>query len=172
MRFSIKIFLLILTAVFTSCSPFPSPEGFWRDYEEEYQIEGLSDQGPWGGKRIIHWKSKREKFNKSDVIKFAIENGWTLQSDTIFASSLTDTWTYENRPIFPLYFKGFAPYFDFDYSGFKDYPRWISGDIRVLSFTTNYISIDPGTQEEIRTNGFIILNSGQNEMTLYHMWGE
>ena len=164
---------MILTASLTSClSPFPSPEGFWLDYEDDYQTEDFSNQGPWGGKRIIHWKNIRGEFDRSDVIQFATENGWTLQNDSIYVSSLTDKWTYDNKPIFPLYFKGFAPQFDFIYSGFEDYPRWISGDIRVLSFTSNYISIDPGTQEEIRTNGFIVLNSEQNQMTLYHMWGE
>jgi hypothetical protein len=169
MRFFIIIFSVI---VFTSCSFFPSPEGFWRDYQDDYQTESVSDQGPWGGKRIIHWKKESGKFDKSDVAKFAIENGWSLQSDTIFDSSVTNKWTYDKKPIFPLYFKGFAPEFDFDYSGFTDYPRWITGDVKVLSFTTNYISIDPGTQEEVRINGFVILNSHQNEMTVYHMWGE
>lgn len=112
----------ILVIILTSCLSL-SPAGFWQGFQEEYQVEHLSDQGPWGGKRVVHWK-------------------------------------------------GFTPKFDFDYIGFKDFPRWISGSILVMSFTTGYISIDLETQEDINMNGFIILNEKQNEMTLYHMWGE
>ncbi|UII20537.1 hypothetical protein [Fulvivirga ligni] len=172
MRFLETTLFVILISTLSGCSLFPSPEGFWLNYQEDDRTENYSDQGPWGGKRIIHWKKDIGKFNIPSVIKFAEDNGWKLQNNSLYNSSLTNKWVYDNKPIFPLYYKGFISHFDFSYSGFADYPRWISGDIKVLTFTTNFISIDPGTQEEIRRNGFIILNSEQNEMTLYHMWGE
>lgn len=172
MRLHFKILILsFLTLTLTSCLS-PSAAKFWTDFEDDYQVEQLNNQGPWGGIRVIHWKNPKGTFNKSEVISFATENGWKLQSDTICKSFLTQTWTYDDKPIFPLHWKGFMPQFDFYYSGFEDFPRWISGDIEVLSFTTNYISINLETQEEILTNGFIILNEDYNEMTLYHSWGE
>lgn len=58
------------------------------------------------------------------------------------------------------------------HSEFERFPRWISGNINVLSFNTNFISINLETQETILINGFIILNEQQSEMTLYHNWGE
>jgi len=163
---------ILATAVISCWSPFRSPEGFWKDYEADYQTEHSSDQGPWGGRRIVHWKNKEGKFDKTKVVEFATKHGWKLQSETIFKASLTDRWTEDNRPIFPLDWSGFTPESDFGYAGFKDYPRWISGDITVLSFSTNYISINLETQDEILTNGFVILNNERNQMTMYHMWGE
>lgn len=151
--------------ILTSCLS-PSPAGFWENFQEEQQVEHLNNQGPWGGKRIVHWKKGKGTFDKSEIIRFATDNGWTLKSETTFDSYTTQKWVQDGKLIFPLHWKGFTPKFDFDYTGFKEFPRWISGNILVMSFTTGYISIDLETQEEINTNGFIILNEKQNEMTL------
>jgi hypothetical protein len=172
MKLYLKILtLFILTLMLSSCLS-PSAAKFWTNFEEDYQGKHLNIQGPWGGIRVIHWINSDGVFNKKEIIDFAIKNGWKLKSDSTYKSYLTQTWTYDDKPIFPLYWKGFTPKFDFDYSGFEDFPRWISGDIEVLSFTTNFVSINLETQENILTNGFIILNEQQNKMTLYHMWGE
>ena len=59
-----------------------------------------------------------------------------------------------------------------NHSSFENFPRWISGEITVLSFETELVSINLETQENILINGFILLNKERNEMTLYHEWGE
>jgi hypothetical protein len=161
----------ILAITLISCLSL-SPAGFWVDFQEEYLVEHLNDQGPWGGKRVVHWKKDKGTFVKSEIIDFATDNGWTLKSDTAFDSNITQKWVHDGKPVFPLHWKGFIPKFDFYYTGFEDFPRWITGNILVMSFTTGFITIDLETQEGINTNGFIILNEKQNEMTLYHMWGE
>ncbi len=164
--------ICIWAAIHTSCV-HSSPSGFWLDFNEKYQTNHINNQGPWGGIRVIHWKSEVEKFDKNQIIEFAKANGWLFKSDTTFKSYLTQTWLSNNKSIFPLYWKGFIPMPDNSiHSEFERFPRWISGNINVLSFNTNFISINLETQETILINGFIILNEQQSEMTLYHNWGE
>jgi hypothetical protein len=167
----LKILFVLISLNLTSCF-FNEPAEFWEDYEDEFQTEHTSNQGPWGGRRIIHWVNTQEYFSKKRVIKYAEENGWKYRKDTLCKYYTTQTWMIDDTEIFPFHWKGFMPRFNFYSSDFLRYPRWIKGDITVLSFQTNYISIDLETQEEILINGYIILNGKQDKMTLYHSWGE
>jgi hypothetical protein len=52
-----------------------------------------SDQGPWGGRREICWKSEKGKrFTPSEIIDFASKNGWQL----------TDSLSYMSGSLMPL----------------------------------------------------------------------
>lgn len=155
-----------------ACTSLNPPAGFWQEFEKKYQVEYINKQGPWGGRRIIHWKIEEGNFGKSEIIDWASKNGWELQADTFYLSEITKTWKYEGEPIFPIHWSGFRPKITTIYSGYAEFPRWVIGNVNVLQFSSNYISINLETQEEIRTNGFIIFGPDQKEMTLYQSWGE
>jgi hypothetical protein len=71
-----KFLCLLLIISLAGCNKL-SPAGFWNDFDNGHINDKSSDQGPWGGSRIIYWENKG-KYKDSDVLKFAADNGWTL----------------------------------------------------------------------------------------------
>ena len=166
-----KLLLIIITLCFSNCN-LSSPVGFWKKFEHKNRIEFINQSGLFGGIHILHWVGNNDKYNKEKILKLTTENGWVLKKEEMFSSEKTKNWEYEEKKIFPLSWRGFESEMKLDYSSFENFPRWISGEITVLSFETKLVSIDLETQENILINGFILLNKEGNEMTLYHQWGE
>ena len=46
------------------------------------------------------------------------------------------------------------------------------GRISFYSFKTGWVTIQPGTDDSIEVNGFVLLNHDKTEMAVYHLWGE
>src|SRR5688572_11501396 len=74
------IFLTILALV--SCDK-NMPGGFWRTFDRKSIVKNESDQGPYGGHRIIHWVTdKKGTYDQKSVLEFATSNGWN-PTDTL-----------------------------------------------------------------------------------------
>ena len=59
-----------------SCS-YTSPADFWTRYKNDLIVFNTSDQGPWGGSRVIHWSSpKAAAFSVISIRAFAEKHGW------------------------------------------------------------------------------------------------
>ena len=166
-----KLLLLIIILCFSNCN-LTSPVGFWKKFEYQNRIEYINQTGFFGGIHVLHWIGNSKRYNKSRILKIASENGWVFKKEETFSSEITKKWKYMGKSIFPLSWKGFEPEMKLNNSSFENFPRWISGEITVLSFETELVSINLETQENILINGFILLNKERNEMTLYHEWGE
>jgi hypothetical protein len=167
-----QFILTLLILSLTACSSWP-PAGFWTDFDEAHQVEKFSDQGPWGGTRVIHWKADEVgTFSPKAIIREATENGWNIVDDTSYDDDVVSKWTFSNKPIFPIQWTGFHPTEVPNTSKHEDFPRWTTGDVRVLSFTTDYINIEPGSGEDYDINGFALFDREGKELTIYHMWGE
>ena len=163
---------LILTLAFAACNK-ATPAGFWKTYKKELLVKNISEQGPYGGHRAIYWKSDNaDIFSSAHVLDFAKKNGWTLVDSSEFDQNQTNQWTYSNSPVFPLSHTGFNSDTIKSISTYADFPRWFSGHIKVYKFKTGWIAIEPGTDNSIEENGFVILNSDKSEMAIYHLWGE
>ena len=161
----------ILTFIYTSCNKV-SPAGFWNNYKKELLINEFIDQGPYGGHRAMHWKNnKKNTFNSGAVLEFASKNGWTLVDSAAFNHDHTRKWVYDNKPIFPLSHTGLSDTAK-SISTYENFPRWFGGQIKVYRLRTGWMSIDPGTDNSIEENGFIIINNAGTEMAVYHLWGE
>ena len=161
----------ILAFAFVSCSKV-MPSGFWNDYQKEFLIKNNSDQGPSGGHTAIYWKANKPNyFTSGDVLEFAIKNGWTIVDSAAYNSDQTNSWTYNNKPVFPLSSIGFSgiPKNDAETEYF---PRWFGGPLRVYKFKTNWMTIEPGTNNSMNENGFVLISSDGAEMAVYHLWGE
>ena len=79
--------MLGLIILCESCSNL-SPAGFWKSFHQELIIKHESDQGPRGGKRIIHWKTKSTKpFNEKELLDYATKNDWKLLESHSFEKS-------------------------------------------------------------------------------------
>jgi hypothetical protein len=162
---------LILTLAFASCNK-ATPAGFWKNYQKKFLVKNISDQGPYGGHRAIYWKvDKPNSFISSSVLDFAIKNGWTLVDSSEFNQEQTYKWTYTNNPIFPLSHKGFTGIAT-NNSVYQYFPRWFDGQIKVYKFKTGWVAIEPGTDSSIEENGFVLINKINNEIAVYHLWGE
>jgi hypothetical protein len=42
----------------------------------------------------------------------------------------------------------------------------------VFKFDIDWVTIDPGTNNSITENGFVLLNKNGTAMSIYHLWGE
>jgi len=42
----------------------------------------------------------------------------------------------------------------------------------VYKFKTGWTTVDPGTDNSIEENGFVIINVKGTEMSVYHLWGD
>lgn len=165
-------YLLIITSLFLNSCNNLIPTAFWENFESDYIIENISDQGPYGGHRAIHWRTESKKTFKSEkIIAFAKENGWTLTGIEKFNPESMKDWEENGKSVFPLTSQGFKPELIEDNIS-KDFPRWINSDITVYKFKTNFVTIEPGTDNSIEENGFVIINKDENEMSVYNLWGE
>jgi hypothetical protein len=163
--------ILILTIAFAACNK-ATPAGFWKNYKKDLVVKNISDQGLYGGNRVVCWKSDRANtFNFKEVHDFANNNGWTLVDSADFNKEQTSKWVYDNNPIFPLSHAGFNDPANI-ISTYADFPRWFGGHVKVYRFKTGWITIEPGTDNSLEENGFVVINSDRTEMAVYHLWGE
>jgi hypothetical protein len=172
MRTKSFLFLtFILTLAFASCNK-ATPAGFWKSYKKDFLEKNISDQGPHGGHRAIYWKSGRTNtFTSTDVIEFAKKNDWTLVDSLTFNAEQTTKWMYNNKAVFPLTSTGFSDTIE-NNTQLEHFPRWFGGQITVFKFRTGWVTIEPGTDNSIEENGFVVLNSDRTQMAVYHLWGE
>jgi hypothetical protein len=162
LKLKIKSILTIatLSILITACSK-TTPAGFWINYQKGLVTSKTNDQGPWGGKSEIHWKSNNANpFSTKEILDFATQNGWQL----------TDSLIYKKNSIKP-----FTNYNDKDYSyrlleNFLNKSNSVENYVYV--FKTNWLAVEPGNERETNKNGFIVINSNRKEYTVYHLWGE
>jgi hypothetical protein len=48
---------------------------------------------------------------------------------------------------------------------------WRSGT-SVYKFKTGWVTIEPGTDNSIEENGFVLINNDRTEMAVYYLWDE
>lgn len=170
----IKTFILsalILTPAFITCNK-ATPAGFWKNYEPNFLINNISDQGPYGGYRAIYWKADKTKnFSSNIILGFANINGWTLVDSSSFSADQTSKWTFNNQQVFPLTSAGFSDVLVNSVQPDR-FPRWFGGPLEVYTFKTGWVTIQPGTDNSTEENGFVLLSNDHKQMAVYHLWGE
>lgn len=161
----------ISTLFFISCNNL-IPTAFWEDFAKEFIVENISDQGPYGGHRAMYWKTDIKKtFDPEKIMEFAKENGWILTVTEKINSESMKNWYENGKNVFPLTSQGFKPEVMEDNIS-EDFPRWINSDITIYKFKTNFVTIEPGTDNSNEENGFVIVNNDGTEMSVYNLWGE
>jgi hypothetical protein len=161
----------LLTLTFFSCNKV-TPAGFWKSYNSQLLIKNISDQGPYGGHTALYWKSNDDNaFSSAGILQFATENGWQMTDSLEYQENQTGKWSYLGKPIFPLDHTGFSDTTS-NNSTFEYFPRWFGGKVKVYKFETGWITIEPGTDNSIEENGFVLISSRRNEFSVYHLWGE
>ena len=162
---------LILTLAFASCNK-ATPAGFWKDYKKDLLVKNISDQGPYGGHRAIYWKSDdADTFTSAHILDFAKKNGWTFVDSSEYNGDQTSKWMYNNKAVFPLTSTGLSDTLESN-TQLEHFPRWFGGQIKMFKFKTGWVTIEPGTDNSIDENGFVVINSDGTQMAVYHLWGE
>ncbi|MGF7041996.1 hypothetical protein [Mucilaginibacter lappiensis] len=169
-----KLFTPILLSLFvllSSCNK-ALPAGFWANFHKDLIIKDINDQGPNGGHRALFWKAKKQNtFTSKEILSFALNNGWKFKGTLSIKSEDLKRWNYYGSPIFPFSNNGFTSS-PSNNSSYSDFPRLINSDLTVFKFDTDWVTIDPGTDNSITENGFILLNKSGTAMSIYHLWGE
>jgi hypothetical protein len=160
-----------LTLAFAACNK-ATPAGFWKKYKKDLLIKNISDQGPYGGHRAIYWKADiPDTFTSTNIFDFASKNGWTLTDSSAFDIDQTNKWVYNRQAVFPLTSTGFSDTI-LNSTQLEHFPRWFGGQIKVYTYKTGWVMIEPGTDNSIEENGFVAINGNGTEMAVYHLWGE
>lgn len=147
------------------------PAAFWEDFPEGALVENISDQGPYGGHRAMHWQAKKTgAFTPHSILRFAETRGWKLQDSLQRTKQQLLSWRYDSRPIFPLAHEGFTE--TVSTATFQDFPRWIETDATIYRFKTGWMAIEPGSDLSTEENGFVIVDQTRSAMSVYHLWGE
>ena len=170
----IKIILINFALILglSSCNKL-IPTGFWNNYQKDFLKKNISDQGTNGGHRAMYWKAEKQgTFISREIIGFAEKNGWEFVDSLEIQADELKTWYYNNTAVFPLSYTGFSKTPTSNKSECEWFPRWINVGLKVYQFKTGWIAYDPGTDNSIDENGFVILNIDGNEMSVYHLWGE
>jgi hypothetical protein len=131
----------------------------------------LSDQGPWGGSRWIHWVAHdAETFTPADAMKFAAEHGWKCGEVVEYSAERMRCWkSLASRPVFPLFFgEPTATALNLNH----EFPRHIEGDCFIIQCETGWIRVAPGTGKESPAFGYIQVSKDGKRMAIYHLWGE
>ncbi len=171
-RYLLLVFLSMMISL-PACRS-TTPAGFWSNFHNDLLIKNLSDQGPWGGHRAMHWQSdKQQTFTAKDVLAFASSKGWIFTDSSYFTSLEVKRWVNTGSDVFPLSYDGFHA----SVSGVNnmknlDFPRWIYSDCTVFSFKTGWVVYEPGTENSTEVNGFVLLSQDGKEMSVYQLWGE
>jgi hypothetical protein len=163
-----KISYIVIPALMMcmSCS-HASPAGFWTRYCNNMIVFNTSDQGPWGGSRVIHWSSpKMAAFYEQAVRAYAEENGWKYIDSVSVTSAELSTWVSQKdkKPYFVLFGR------DNEYLCLK-FPRHIMTDSVILKFESGWTREHPGSGEMTPAYGYIQINKEGTSMAVYHLWG-
>lgn len=166
-----KSIVFLLSITICSCNK-NTPAGFWTSYKKHNIKGNVNDQGPRGGHRAIYWKAEVNTFNSRDIIDYAATNSWRLFDSIEVNEEQLKNWTYDSKPVFPLANDGFSPDSVRNISTYAQFPRQITESLKVYSFKTGWLAIEPGTDDSLDVNGFVLLSNAGDEMAVYHLWGE
>lgn len=165
--------ITVLLFCFTASCNRVMPGGFWMHFEKKFLAKNVSDQGPYGGNRSMYWECNQAGTFKFDQIRrYAERNGWVFVDSMSISADDLKTWRYGDEMIFPLTSKGFEPRIEAIDGTFNLFPRWISEDIKLFKFKTNWILTEPGTDSSRPAYGYVIVNMRQDKMSVYHFWGD
>lgn len=150
------------------------PGGFWETFDKKSIVKNESDQGPYGGHRVIHWENATKgTYNQKSIIDFAVLNGWTPTDTLILGKPDMIDWISYDKLVFPIYLSGInKKWTEDDLGGYTEFERYIDSDLTVYKFKTDWVLIYPGTDESTSENGYIIVDKDESKMTLYQLWGE
>lgn len=155
-----------------SCS-VRMPAGFWKNFDSKSITNEINDQGPYGGHRALFWQGiDAAKFNSVNVIEFATKNGWKFKDSSRFTRSEVQRWRYNGKTIFPLSTEGFEPSGSYSNSEYSYFPLSTISDIEVITFETDWTKVEPGSGKVTNACGYVVLIKDQNQMSVYHLWGE
>lgn len=169
-----RVFLVMLLAItLLSCHKF-TPAGFWTGFQRQYLNEQESKQGPRGGHLAYNWEAEKSAtFKVGKLLEFCRKNDWKLVDSSRIVENEMNDWIRNGRTIFPFYESGYSMKDTNDRSPvIFEFPRWIHEDLRIYSFKTDWVLFEPGTDERINVNGFVLINDQGTKMSVYHLWGE
>lgn len=151
--------LILLTT--PSCGRH-SPGSFWKKFHSRAIIHQQSDQGPWGGHRHIVWyHDVAHIFTPDDLLEFAAKHDWQvvdsiyLYTDTLYNATHPETGNYTENLMQE-----------------KVWPKLPQGRGILYTFSTPWIAVKPGNEEQTPENGFAWINQQGTQMAIFHFWGE
>ncbi len=144
----------VVFAVFSACSYFRGPAGFWKLFRPELVSKQSVDQGPWGGSRSIRWHAKGPTgFLLLEVRTFAESHGWKLKDQCEYPPTTTSTSLLNGH------------------GNAECNPTFMQVPSVVMKFETGWIREDPGSGKTNPAFGFVQVSNDGSELYMFHFWG-
>jgi len=155
--------ILILTVIAIACSKV-TPAGFWTNFHKDLILTKGSDQGPWGGRREIIWKSETDNFfTDIELLDYAKQNDWEFVDSISFSIDTLSKNSFSKLK---------NDNYSLDILNQTILPKLKSNYNKVFVFKTTWLEVEPGNFRETFENGFAILNSNGTELKIFHLWGD
>ena len=169
MKFLAAIFLL---TSLTACDQKPGGSlSEWMKFQPRAISANSAPSGAWGGRAFIQWTATDgNKFTPESIKKFAASHHFTYVSDLAVSAADLNGWTTSSGdPIFPLGYDGLDATVRDD-KVWAYFPRRITQDSVVMKFDTNWIIAIGGVEKP--AYAYALLSGDQQNLSLYHLWGE
>jgi hypothetical protein len=138
---------ILLSTLLSSCDSI-IPANFWFNFKSDQITKKFSDHGPYGGTTIANWELSGEQLDTDELTQFAEQNNWS------YLSTQTE--------------------FDFPYYSHELEERlsqFLTEYQIIMTFKTNWMIVEPGTDNSFDALGYIFLDSQRTKMTVFYYWG-
>jgi hypothetical protein len=140
-----------------------TPAGFWNNFHRSSILTKDSDQGPWGGHRILTWKTEtKNTFTDHELIEFTDKNDWKLLDSISLLTEDLNAISFSKLKIDDL---------SQDILNEIILPKINTKDCKIFIFETTWLYVEPGNARETFQNGFVVMNLDGTELNLFHHWG-
>jgi hypothetical protein len=150
------LFIVLGILVLSGCKTI-GPAAFWNEFDDGHLVKSITDQGPWGGYRLMYWKNTDHPYQAKMVIAFAALNKWEcFDTDSLNKNDMR-SWMNDHGDLFLLHHN---PY----------YPRINDMGVSFSFVDSNWASnrSDP-TKPPL---GYILLSKDGKQLVVFHSWGE
>jgi len=133
------------------------PAAFWNEFDEDHIVKNISDQGAWGGYRLLYWKNTERPYKAKDVVIFAALHKWqhfktdSLKKEEVF------TWVADHADSLSMH----RP---------KHYPAIGETGVSLSFVDANWVAV--GSDSTRNAIGYALLSSDGKQLIVYDTWGE
>jgi hypothetical protein len=133
------------------------PAAFWNDFDDGHMVKNITDQGPWGGYRLLYWKNTQRPYKAKDVVIFAALHNWqhfktdSLKKEEVFS------WVADHADSLSLHHP-------------SHYPAISDTGVSLSFLDSNWAST--GNSGSNAALGYALLSSDGKQLVVYDTWGE
>jgi hypothetical protein len=151
-----NLFIFSCVLVLSGCNAI-GPAAFWNNFDDSHIVKNISDQGPWGGYRLIYWKNTERPYKAKEVAIFAALHGWEhFRTDSLNNEDVS-SWVPDHADSLSLH----QP---------SHYPHIGGAGVSLTFLDSNWVTV--GNEGNKSALGYALLSLDGKQLVVFHTWGE